>query len=159
MPKAMTKPVKLAPGQERSLTVSLKSARNPPLDVRLSSQPLDTSVLDLKTAAEARTRVPVAKMKLLHNKRPVPDTKILKDLVADGETTLELTVIVMGGAAAIPAATPEKSGAAEASTGAAVVETDAFWADLRGFLLQRIKDEDQASELSTLFRSSWEAKR
>uniref|UniRef100_A0A0B7JYR8 Get5 N-terminal domain-containing protein n=1 Tax=Bionectria ochroleuca TaxID=29856 RepID=A0A0B7JYR8_BIOOC len=75
MPKPMSKPTNLAPGQERSVKVTLKSARNPPLDIKLTSQPLDTSILDLKGQVHAQTRAPVEKLKILHNKKPVPDSK------------------------------------------------------------------------------------
>ncbi|KAJ3468568.1 hypothetical protein MRS44_002633 [Fusarium solani] len=102
MPKAMSKPTHLAPGSERSVTVSLKSLRNPPLSIKLTSQPLDTSVLDIKSNVQKQTRIPVAKMKLLHNKKPVPDSKILKDLLGDTDLSIEFTVMVIGGAAAIP---------------------------------------------------------
>lgn len=156
MPKAMSKPQSLAPGQERSITVTLKSLRNPPLDIKLSSQLLNTSVMDIKSAVSEQARIPVDKMKLLHNKKPVPDSKVLRDLVKDGDTSIEFSVMVIGGAAAVQSA---EIPVAATPAGTEVLETDAFWADLKGFLLQRIKDEKQADELSTLFRSSWQAKR
>lgn len=158
MPKPMSKPTKLAPGQERSITVSLKSLRNPPLDIKLTSQPLDTSVLELKNSVYGQTRIPVEKIKVLHNKRPIQDSKILKEVIGETDTAVEFSIMVIGGAAAIP---PEETVAAktEEPTGAAAVDTDAFWSDLNGFLQQRLKDEPQAKELSSLFRSSWEASR
>ncbi|KAH8706646.1 cell-cycle control medial ring component-domain-containing protein [Ilyonectria robusta] len=156
MPKPMSKPSKLAPGQERSVTVTLKSLRNPPLDIKLTSQPLDTSVLDIKSKVLAQTRIPVAKMKLLHNKKPVPDSKVLKDLLGDTDMAIDFSVMVIGGAAAIP---PEESEAAPTApaTGPAALETEEFWSDLKGFLMQRLKDQAQAEELSTLFKSSWQS--
>lgn len=156
----MSRPIKSIPGQERSITVTLKSLRNPPLDIKLSSQPLGTSILDLKNSVSSQTRIPVDKMKLLYNKKPVPDSKILKDLLAENELRVEFSVMVIGGAAAIP---PEATAdvvaetLASESTGAAALETDQFWSDLKGFLMQRLKDESQAESLSTLFRSSWQS--
>ena len=44
-------------------------------------------------------------------------------------------------------------------SGKEALETSAFWDDLRGFLLQRLKDEGQADELSKVFKESWEAHR
>ncbi|KAJ4197506.1 hypothetical protein NW767_001252 [Fusarium falciforme] len=156
MPKAMSKPTHLAPGSERSVTVSLKSLRNPPLSIKLTSQPLDTSVLDIKSSVQKQTRIPVAKMKLLHNKKPVPDSKILKDLLGDTDMSIEFTVMVIGGAAAIPPEEPEATPEA-LPTGKEALETEEFWSDLKGFLMQRLKDETQAEELSGLFRSSWQS--
>jgi len=37
-----------------------------------------------------------------------------------------------------------------------VVESSAFWDDLRGFLLQRVREEKQADELFSLFLRAWE---
>lgn len=171
MPKPMSKRVpSLAPGHERSVTVRVRSLRNPPLDVQLPAQPLaTTSVLDVKAAVAAQAGLVPGKIRVLHKKKPVPDSKVLKDLVGDGETTVEFSVMVMGGAAVSPAAAPrtaeEESAAADAApvaqgqSGAAVLETDAFWTDLRGFLLQRIRDEQITEELFGKFLSSWETSR
>ena len=152
----MSKPLKLAPGQERSVTVTLKSLRNPPLDIKLTSQPLNTSILDIKSNVSSQTRIPVAKMKVLHNKKPVPDSKVLKDLLGETDMAIEFSVMVLGGAAAILPEEPEQAPATEPK-GAAALETEEFWSDLKGFLMQRLKDQAQAEELSTLFKSSWES--
>ena len=95
----MSKAVSLAPGQERSITVHIKSLRNPPLDIRLSSQPLNTSILDVKTSVSSETTIPVDKIKVLHKKKPVADSKVLKDLLGAGgdSNKLELSVMIMGG--------------------------------------------------------------
>lgn len=153
----MSKPTKLAPGQERSIRVSLKSLRNPPLDITLSSQLPNTSVLEIKETVSKQTRIPVAKMKLLHNKKPVPDSKVLKDLLGETDLAIEFSVMVIGGAAAILPQEHTPTVSAE-PTGAAALETDEFWSDLNGFLMQRLKDEAQAKELSGLFRSSWQSR-
>lgn len=172
MPKPMSKRVNnLAPGQERSVTVHVKSLRNPPLDIKLTSQPLHTtSVLDVKTAVAGQAGLAADKIKVLHKKKPVADSKVLKDLVGDQETTVEFSVMVMGGAAAATTPKPEEGSPAAAAaadaapvaqglSGEAVLETDAFWTDLRGFLLQRIRDEKMTEELFGRFLSSWEASR
>ena len=153
----MSKPLNLAPGQERSITVTLKSLRNPPLEVKLTSQPLDTSILDIKNGVTSQTRIPVDKMKILHNKRPLQDSKILKEIIGDTETAVEFSVMVMGGAAAIP---PEQADTVMAdATTADALESNEFWNDLGAFLMQRLKDKSKADELSSLFKSSWEANR
>lgn len=178
MPKAMTKRVPLAPGQERSVTVHIKSLRNPPLDIKLTSQPLNTSILDVRNAVVARAGIPADKIKVLHKKKPVADSKVLKDLLADEETSLDLSVMVIGGAASVgspsPASTPAADATVEAAataaaaavgspaqgpSGEAVLQTDEFWTDLRGFLLQRLRDEKIAEDLFGKFLSSWDSSR
>ncbi|CRJ95914.1 hypothetical protein BN1708_002078 [Verticillium longisporum] len=163
MPKAFSKPAApLAPGQERSVTVVLKSLRNPPIDVKLTSQPLNTSVLDLKARVAETARVPADKLRLLHRKKPVPDSKILKDLAADDEATVEFAVMVIGGAAAVqqpPADGEAGVGVAGEATGAAALETESFWADLKGFLMQRLKDEAEAEKLAASWHADWASKR
>lgn len=168
----MSKKVALAPGQERSVTVHIKSLRNPPLDIKLTSQPLNTSILDIKTAVAEQASLLVDKIKVLYKKKPVADSKALKELLGEDETSVEFTVMVMGGAAAAaaasPAASPATSPAAKAEepaestnpaqgiSGEAVLATDEFWTDLRGFLSQRIRDEKITEDLFAKFLSSWE---
>lgn len=150
-----------APGSERSLTVAVKSLRNPPLDIRLSSQALNTSILDVKTAVAAQAGIPVDKMKILFKKKPVVDSKVLKDLVEEGETAVEFSVMVMGGAAAAVTKADGRgkvSEVAQGPSGKEVVESEAFWNDLRGYLLQRIRDEKQVDELFSLFLRAWEGR-
>ncbi|KAM0250897.1 hypothetical protein ACHAQJ_008431 [Trichoderma viride] len=176
MPTPMSKLPSLArpaPGQEPSISVSLKSLRNPPLDITLPALPLSTSVLDIKAAVQAQTRIPIEKMKLLLNKRPVTDSKVLKELLAkESDKTIDFSVMVLGGAAAIPPLEEEKpagdamdtdapvsTAQADAATVEADLESDAFWADLKGFLQQRLKAEAKGEELSDLFKSSWQASR
>lgn len=162
----MSKAVSLAPGQERSITVRIKSLRNPPLDIRLSSQPLNTSILDVKTSVSSETSIPVDKIKVLHKKKPAADSKVLKDLLGEDETSVEFSVMVLGGAAAaVPPApktedvTADAASTAQGTSGEAVLQTDAFWTDLRGFLSQRIRDEKITEELFGKFLSSWESAR
>ncbi|KAI0131218.1 cell-cycle control medial ring component-domain-containing protein [Daldinia grandis] len=159
MPKAMSKRKSstVAPGQERSLTVLVKSLRNPPLDIKLSSQTPNTSVLDIKTAVSQDTGIPIEKMKLLHKKKPIADSKVLKDLTGEAETSVEFSVMVMGGAAALKT-TPAQAEVAQGQSGNEVLDTKEFWDDLKGFLLQRIRDEKTAEELTNTFQSAWKAK-
>lgn len=168
MSKPMSKKVALAPGQERSVTVHIKSLRNPPLDIKLTSQPLNTSILDIKTAVAEQASLLLDKIKVLHKKKPVADSKVLKELLDEDETSVEFSVMVMGGAAAAAAASPAASPVAKAEepaegtnpaqgiSGEAVLATDEFWTDLRGFLLQRIRDEKITEDLFAKFLSSWE---
>lgn len=162
----MSKPfARSAPGQEPSISISLKSLRNPPLDITLSALPLSTSVLDIKAAVQEQTRIPIDKMKLLLNKRPVVDSKVLKELRAsEADRTIEFSVMVIGGAAAIPPPeeemaddVPVSTAQADEATVEAELEAEAFWADLKGFLQQRLKAQGKGEELANLFRSSWQA--
>ncbi|KAI1210569.1 cell-cycle control medial ring component-domain-containing protein [Annulohypoxylon truncatum] len=159
MPKTMskTKPHAVAPGQERSFTVLVKSLRNPPLDVKLTSQTPNTSILDIKASVSKDSGIPVDKMKILYKKKPTPDSKVLKDLAGEDETSIEFSVMVMGGAAAIksPPAHPD---VAQGLSGGEVLETKEFWDDLKGFLLQRIRDETTAGELASTFQAAWKAR-
>ncbi|OTB05363.1 hypothetical protein M426DRAFT_21956 [Hypoxylon sp. CI-4A] len=159
MPKTMSKrkPSTITPGQERSLVVLVKSLRNPPLDIKLTSQTPNTSVLDVKNAVSKDSGIPVEKMKLLHKKKPVSDSKVLKDLAGEGETSVEFSVMVMGGAAAIKT-TPAQAEVAQGQSGQEVLETKEFWDDLKGFLLQRIRDEKTAGELAETFQAAWKSR-
>lgn len=152
---------KSAPGAERSLTVSLKSLRNPPLDIKLTSQDLNTSVLDLKQKVAEETSVPLDKIRLLYKKKPVVDSKVLKELVAEADgTSVEFGVMILGGAAA--AVKKEETPAADVAQGTSgneTVHTTEFWDDLKGFLLQRIRDEKEAGELFETFQSAYRNKK
>ncbi|KAH6645972.1 cell-cycle control medial ring component-domain-containing protein [Truncatella angustata] len=162
-PRPMSKPnSRGAPGSERSLRVTLKSLRNPPLDIKLTSQPLSTSVLDLKQKVVEESGVPLEKIKLLYKKKPVVDSKILKELVGEDDgASVEFSVMVLGGAAAA-AKKPEEAPAADVAQGASGTETlesGEFWDDLKGFLLQRVRDERQASDLFETFQAAYKSKR
>ncbi|KAI1123536.1 cell-cycle control medial ring component [Nemania abortiva] len=160
MPKAMSKRkgTSVAPGQERSLVVTVKSLRNPPLDLRLSSQTLNTSIHDVKISVSKETGIPEDKIKILHKKKPIPDSKVLKDLVGDDDITVEFSVMVMGGAAAAAIKPDAKPEVAQGLSGADVLQTPQFWDDLHGFFLQRIRDEQLATDLTNTFQQAWKAK-
>lgn len=141
------------PGSEASINVKLRSLRNPPIDISLSSQSLSTSLLDIKTIVSTRARIPADKIKLLLNKRPVQDSKILKDLISEGDKAVEFAIMVIGGAAAVLPVEEAKD-----TNTTSLADSESFWEDLKGFLMQRLKDEALAKEMSSLFRSSWESK-
>ncbi|KAK6825030.1 hypothetical protein PG987_012524 [Apiospora arundinis] len=163
------------PGSEHSFTVVIKSLRNPPLDLKLTSQTPNTSMLDLKAAvaAELAGGVALEKIKMLYKKKPVVDSKVLKELAEEGgPTTLEFSVMVMGGAAlaaasasasAAAAASPKTAEAAQAdvaqgTSGSETLQSPEFWDDLKGFLLQRIRDEKEATKVFDTFQTAWKAK-
>ncbi|KAI9835636.1 MAG: hypothetical protein M1837_003694 [Sclerophora amabilis] len=173
MPHPMKKRKTLAPGQEPAVNVTLKSLRNPPLDVTLPNQSVSTSILDLKQAVSDQSRIPTDKIRLLFKKKPCADSKVIKDLVAEGEGTAEFSVMVIGGAAAAdmastpPAAPPGERRTsskndvvdppvAQGPSGVEVLETGEFWDDLRGFMMQRLKDEAEGDKVSRIFKEAWQ---
>lgn len=45
---------------------------------------------------------------------------------------------------------------AQGPSGAEELKTEAFWGDLRGFLVQRLRDEGEGERLAGVFREAWE---
>ncbi|ELR04735.1 hypothetical protein VC83_00688 [Pseudogymnoascus destructans] len=163
LPKTLPKRRKLAPGAQRTLTITLRSARNPPIEVALKQQSPLLSVLDLKAEVSAQANVPVDKIKILHRRKPVGDAKVVEELVGEEDTEIEFGIMVIGGAASVATKTNGKSdeqlpSAAVGESGREVFGTEAFWTDLRGFLAQRVKDAGDGERAATLFREAWEAR-
>jgi ubiquitin-like protein 4 len=163
MPRPLTKKQKLAPGQERSLSVTVKSLRNPPLDITLPSLPLSTSILSLKDSISEQTSIPTAKLRLLWNKKPVQDSKTLKDVVGEEYegVKVELGVMVIGGAAGVVKreeveVEPKVVGV---GSGGELLKTEEFWGDLRAFLVQRLKDEGEGERVWGVFRKAVEGEK
>ncbi|RAL66358.1 hypothetical protein DID88_006027 [Monilinia fructigena] len=160
MRKPPAKRQKLAPGQERSISVSLKSLRNPPLDLTLSALSPNTSILNLKESLSEKERIPVEKMRILYNKKPVGDAKALREIVGEEETKAEFSVMVMGGAASVrEVETSEQEVEAPVAQGASGLESlagEAFWGDLKRFLVQRLRDEEQGNKVYGVFKKAWE---
>ncbi|KAK2749144.1 hypothetical protein FQN57_006759 [Myotisia sp. PD_48] len=107
-----------APGSSKSITVHLKSARNPVLDIKLDKIALNTATTqELKETIQQRIRptnttdpdakVPLDKIKLLWKRKPV-QTSLIGDIVANEPDILskggnvEFSVMVLGGASVIP---------------------------------------------------------
>jgi len=64
--------------------------------------------------------------------------------------------MVIGGAAALKGKEGEEiePQVAVGLSGSAALKTEEFWTDLRGFLLQRLKDEAEADRLSGVFKKA-----
>jgi hypothetical protein len=111
----------------------------------------------------------------LYNKKPVNDAKVLKELLGDSDdvtataSKIEFAVMVMGGAASVVKQeekevkeTGEEKDEVLPSvkviglSGAEVLRTEVFWADLTGFLTQRLRDEAEGERLGRLFREAWQ---
>ena len=180
MPKKVTPTI--APGSSKSITVHLKSARNPALEFSLPNAPISTtSVQDLKDAVRDRVadaqdnKISLEKIKILYKRKPVTG-KTIAEVLSDepgmlaGGKEVEFGVMIMGGAkvvdAAVAGADQEMEGSGEAGvsptpkaavgpSGEEVLQTEAFWDDLQGFLEQRVKDTEEAQKLRELFKGAW----
>ena len=173
---------KTASNASSTITITLKPMKPTTPTLPLSSiDPAKTSVYDLKSSYASSTSIPAAKIKILYKKKPVTDSKLVSEIIgADSGAEVEFGVMVMGGATAgvaspsvespaeSPAAVaPSESEKGLAGTGAAavgpsgkeVVATDEFWGDLKNFVLQRIKDEQEGERLVGVFKKAWEADR
>ncbi|KAJ5181371.1 Cell-cycle control medial ring component [Penicillium cf. griseofulvum] len=168
-----------APGSSKSITVRVKSARNPALEFLISNAALSTtSVQDIRDAVRVRVadsqggQVPLDKIKILYKRKPVTGTvKTLAEVLADepailaGGKEVEIGVMIIGGAQVVESAvaqpevtekrdqSPPK--AAIGPSGEEVLHTDAFWDDLQGYLEQRLKDEEEAKRLRLVFKEAW----
>jgi hypothetical protein len=168
-----------APGSSKSITVRVKSARNPALEFLISNVALSTtSVQDIRDAVRVRVtdsqggQVPLDKIKILYKRKPVTGTmKTMAEVLADepailaGGKEVEIGVMIIGGAQVVESAvaqpeitekrdeSPPK--AAIGPSGEEVLHTDAFWDDLQGYLEQRLKDEEEAKRLRLVFKEAW----
>lgn len=169
-----------AGGQKAVVDVTLKSSKNPVWSLGLPGTEMGATVLELKERVARELRLGgTEKIRVLYRKKPVGDVKTLKELLAANEDDdkgeaaglqeLELGVMVMGynkeavagdvamtdgGGATSVVAQGGPSGRAEEEEG--VLGKEEFWADLRGFLMQRLRDEGKAGEVFARFRESWE---
>ncbi|KAF2004384.1 hypothetical protein P154DRAFT_426787 [Amniculicola lignicola CBS 123094] len=161
-----------------TLSITLKPTKPTAPTVPLPAIiPAQTSIYDLKTAYATSTSIPSSKIKILYKKKPVPDSKTVAEVIgpdADAGSDVEFSVMVMGGAtagstpvASPPAVAPSEAEkglagatgagpAAQGPSGKSVVDTAEFWDDLKGFMVQRIRDEAEAERLHGIFRGAWE---
>jgi len=78
----------------------------------------------------------------------------------EGEGKVEFSIMVIGGAASLKAAEEEKEpkilGDADGVTGEGkgVLATEEFWSDLKGFLVQRLKDEKEGERVWGVFKDA-----
>ncbi|KAF2095219.1 hypothetical protein NA57DRAFT_59958 [Rhizodiscina lignyota] len=164
------------------LTVTLKPMKAGNPTITLPSQAPTTSVYDLKTAyATQAGGLDTSKIKILRSRKPVPDSKSLADVLAEGggaegtsekdlakEIVVEFSVMLMPGAAAVTSPVSEKdkmdidstapaAPVAQGASGVEVLKAEEFWGDLKGFLMQRIRDEGESEKLVKVFRGAWES--
>ncbi|KAL5340669.1 cell-cycle control medial ring component [Aspergillus crustosus] len=129
MPKPSNKSASsTAPGSSKSITITLKSARSPVLNITIPGAPLSTTTIsDLKDSVRERIadtnsggKVPLEKIKILFKRKPVTGNgKTVKEVIADtgdegvellsGGKEVEFGVMVMGGAKVVEADGDETS--------------------------------------------------
>ncbi|CCU80803.1 unnamed protein product [Blumeria hordei] len=168
---------KVTPGAASNLTIRIKSQRNLPLDIKLPTQPPTSTIRDIKEHISNQTSIPVGKIKLLLNKKPVADNRILKDLVnarndevcknGEDHNSLELSVMVLGGASSLIEKESHGLNAAgqDNSTDSArafnscpeksdLIKTNEFWSDLRSYLSTQLQDEAEGERVCQIFRAA-----
>jgi hypothetical protein len=150
------------------IITSLKKATD---TITLSSLKPNTSLSDIKSQAAKQFNVPADKLRLLLNKKPVSDSKTLQDLLStDEESELSLSAMFLGGVTPIIQAQSTLSadtvtqssedvtmgGTSSATKDTSLLKTEEFWTDLRGFLVQRLKSEEDAENAFAVFRKAWQ---
>jgi len=148
-----------------TVNLTLKSSRNPVMSLSLPGTDLGTSVLQLKEKVAEELKVEgTEKIRVLYKKKPAGDIKTIKELVGEEDIAgeLELSVMVMGykeesiqkGAEDTEMKDVEAP-VAQGPSGGEVLGSDEFWGDLKGWLLQRLRDEGKAGEVFEKFKGSW----
>ena len=101
---------------------------------------------------------------MLYEKKPAGDSKTLKDLVGDEvKGRLEMGIMVLGGGGLakggkgigkdeMEVEVEPKVG--KVGEGRSVLATEAFWDDLKGFLVARLKDEKEGERIYGVFRGA-----
>ena len=146
---------------DSTVTITLKSLRNPPISLTLPSQPLSTSIIDLKSAISKEVKAKsIEGIKILYNKKPCADSKTIKDVLGEEEVPAEMdfSVMIMAGVVTEEKAVEKGAPVAQGASGDELLEDEEFWNDLKGFLSQRLKDEAKAEELSNTFRQNYKGK-
>jgi len=177
MPKKRETP--MVPGSSKSVTIHLKSPRNPIFEFSIDNAPLSTTTIqDLKDTVQERILdasgnvVALDKIKILYKKKPVAG-KTVADVLVDepevlnGGKEIEFGVMIFGGAnimeprvsgsTAIAGALASASNSVPETSVPGILQTDAFWRDLETFLGERINDRFEAVRLAGLFRTTWHA--
>ena len=82
---------------------------------------------------------------------------MLKDIVGEEESKVEFSIMVLGGAAAVKKGEEEViPPVAQGVHGVETLGSEHFWTDLRGFLVQRVRDEREGEKIYGVFRKAWE---
>jgi len=76
-------------------------------------------------------------------------------LVDEDETNVEFSIMVMGGAASVANSDGPTAPVAQGLSGSKLLDTEEFWVDLKGFLIQRLRDEGEGEKALEIFRGAW----
>jgi hypothetical protein len=78
--------------------------------------------------------------------------------VGEEETSVEFSVMIMGGAASVKQEgdTLATMSMEHTPKSMEIIGTDDFWKDLKRFLTQRLKDQEEGEWACELFRKAWE---
>jgi ubiquitin-like protein 4 len=131
-------------------------------------------------AADGKEPPAADKIKILYKKKPVGGSteRTIAEILTDSEPevlaggkTVEFGIMILGGASVRPEVTESPAGAgatvaepepfpskpAQGPSGSEVLQTEAFWKDLEGFLEIRTKDTVEALRLTGVFKRAWQA--
>ncbi|KAL8757685.1 MAG: hypothetical protein Q9184_004146 [Pyrenodesmia sp. 2 TL-2023] len=158
-----------------TITLHLKSLRSPPLSLSLPSTSLSTSIHELKQkVANELGRSGTEGIKILFARKPAADTKTVREVLgaaAAEEPEVEMQVMVVGGSTLKGGEGEEEGGkekgdvemagtegvpVAQGISGEEVLGSDAFWDDLRGWLMQRVRDEGVVGDVWGAFKRGWD---
>ena len=148
-----------------TLNITLKSSKNPVMSLSLPDTDLGTSVLGLKEMVAKELKMEgTDKIRLLYKRKPAGDVKTIKEVVGkeDVGQEVEFGIMIMGykeDSTRKDEDTPMKDAeipVAQGLSGEEVLRGEEFWTDLRGFLVQRLRDEGEAGKLFDKFREAWE---
>lgn len=82
----------------------------------------------------------------------------MKEIVGDEDMgkEVEFTVMVIGGIVAPVSEQVTNPGTvSQGPSGEEILRSEEFWEDLKGFLLQRVRDEEKTVEALNVFREGW----
>lgn len=133
------------------------------MSLSLPGTDLGTSLLQLKEKVAKELRMEgTDKVRVLYKKKPAGDIKTIKELVGEEDVggEVELGVMVMGykedaGKDEDETMKDVDAPVAQGPSGDEVLRSEEFWDDLKGWLLQRLRDEGKAGEVFDAFRGSW----
>lgn len=112
-------------------------------------------------------------IKILYARKPAGDSKTVGEVVGEegkGKGEVEMQVMVVGGSQLkggeegegekdkgdVEMGGTRAAVVAQGVSGEEVLGSDAFWDDLRGWLMQRVRDEGVAGEVWGAFKRGWD---
>lgn len=141
-----------------------------PITINASSR---TSIYDLKTHLGARSGYAPDKLKILWQRKPVTDSKTLKEVVGQDVGDVDMAVMYSGpptehiavaqsadkeAADAIHRMDVDETPITQSESGEAVLNTDRFWTDLQDFVVDRVKNESVGKDAVALWKQAWKSK-